>query len=141
MDIKSYANQTVSTTARKAGRLVGYVVGSTEQWLLDLPRPLKKAKDAELANLAGRCACGILLTAYQAKSGKTLHQGLVNRQLNRYGKVANAFGLAALIPIGVMTTHELVVRHLEEQDARRYTDLENDRDRILDALYEKLKPR
>ena len=105
MDIKSDVSQ-----AATVGYLVGVVVGTTERWILSLPRLLKAATDEKLVNLAAKSLMGGTAYGLSLKTGKTLSFGLIDRRLSKGGKVMFGVGLGIYAIIGLLATHELYAR-------------------------------
>lgn len=78
--------------------------------LAKLPRPLKDVRDEKLINLAARHLITGTLQSISLATGKSLGFGLVDRRLNRAGKIMGGIGLATSVALALAATHELYVR-------------------------------
>lgn len=78
--------------------------------LTKLPRPLKGVSDEKLINLAAGHLIAGTLQSISLTTGKSLGFGLVNRQLNRAGKIVGGISLATSIVLALAAAHELYVR-------------------------------
>ena len=110
MDIKSHVSQAATAAAATVGYLGGVAVGTTERWILSLPRLLKAATDEKLVNLAGKSLVGGTAYGISLKTGKTLSFGLIDRRLSKAGKVMFGVGLGIYTIIGLLAAHELYAR-------------------------------
>ena len=110
MDIKSHVSQATASAAAAVGYPGGVAAGTTERWILSLPRLLKSATDEKLVNLAGKSLAGGVAYSISLKTGKVLSPFLVDRRLTTVGKVAFGVGLAAYGVVGLLAAHELYVR-------------------------------
>ena len=111
MDIKSHVSQAATTAAATVGYLGGVAAGTTERWILSLPRLLKAATDEKLVNLAGKSLVGGTIYGISLKTGKTLLGfGLIDRRLSKAGKVMFGVGLGIYTIIGLLAAHELYAR-------------------------------
>lgn len=78
--------------------------------LAKLPRPLKDVSDEKLINLAAGHLITGTLQSISLATGKSLGFGLVDRWLNRAGKIMGGIGLATSVALALAATHELYVR-------------------------------
>ena len=108
MDIKSHVSQAATAAAATVGYLGGVAAGTTERWILSLPRLLKSATDEKLVNLAGKSLAGGVAYSISLKTGKMVTPFLVDRRLK--GKAAFAVGIAVNGVIVLLAAHELYVR-------------------------------
>ena len=122
MDIKSHVSQAATAAAATVGYLGGVAAGTTERWILSLPRLLKSATDEKLVNLAGKSLAGGVAYSISLKTGKVLSPFLVDRRLTTVGKVAFGVGLAAYGVVGLLAAHELYVRAELKAMERREED-------------------
>ena len=74
MDIKSHVSQAATAAAATVGYLGGVAAGTTERWILSLPRLLKAATDEKLVNLPGKSLVGGTAYDISLKTGKTSSQ-------------------------------------------------------------------
>ena len=131
MDIKSHVSQAATAAAATVGYLGGVAAGTTERWILSLPRLLKAATDEKLVNLAGKSLVGSTAYGISLKTGKTLGFGLIDRRLSKAGKVMFGVGLGIYTIIGLLAAHELYARsrtpefqavEVEDEDLARIID-------------------
>lgn len=85
-----------------------------EKKLLGLPRPLRSSTDDELVSALSKLGSGLITTAYMIKSGKTTTFGLVDRRLNKFGKVSARIGLVMTATLMPLVLHELWARQREK---------------------------
>ena len=84
-----------------------------EKKLLELPRPLKSRSVDQLVDLLANYASGILAGAYMLKTGKFIAFGLVDRRINKLGRVSIGIGVAMSTALMPLLIHELWARQRE----------------------------
>lgn len=96
-----------------------------EKKLLGLPRPLRSSTDDELVSALSKLGSGLITTAYMIKSGKTTTFGLVDRRLNKFGKVSARIGLVMTATLMPLVLHELWARQREKAIGLKKTAAES----------------
>ena len=96
-----------------------------EKKLLGLPRPLRSSTDDELVSALSKLGSGLVTTAYMVKSGKTTTFGLVDRRLNKFGKVSARIGLVMTATLTPLVLHEFWARQREKAIGLKKTAAES----------------
>lgn len=108
--VDNFAQDAVLTASITAGLAAARI----EEQLLKLPRPLKSSSDDQLMSALGKLGSGLITGIYMVKSGKTTSLGLVDRRLNKFGKVSARIGLVMTAALTPLVLHELWARQREQ---------------------------